>query len=225
MSAIEKNWNAVRARVNEAACRAMRSPESVTLIAVSKRKPAEDIRRAYDAGCREFGENYAQELLEKAAELAELQLRIHHIGHLQTNKVRALVGKVALFHAVDREALVTELDVRAQAAGVRAEILLQVNVADEQTKSGCQPMALGALLAHASSCRAVDVCGLMTMPPAVSDPNEARGWFRELRRLRDDLGDPRLRELSMGMSHDFEVAIEEGATMVRVGSAIFGERS
>jgi len=224
MSRIEENLHAVRERITRAAHRAKRDPAGVTLIAVSKKQPATAIREAYAAGCREFGENYAQELLDKAAALADLDLKLHHIGHLQTNKAKALVGKVALFHAVDRIELVRELDKRAQAAGLRVGVLLQVNVAGEDTKSGCSPVALPDLHAEARACAGLDVRGLMTMPPPADDPNEARPWFRALAALRDGLGDPQLVELSMGMSHDFEVAVEEGATMVRVGSAIFGAR-
>ena len=127
-------------------------------------------------------------------------------------------------HAIDREELLRELDKRARAAGVRAAVLLQVNVAREAQKGGCPPEELPKLVAIAHACEGLEVRGLMTMPPPVDDPEEARPWFRELRRLQSALGDARICELSMGMSHDFEVAIEEGATMVRIGQAIFGER-
>jgi pyridoxal phosphate enzyme (YggS family) len=221
---IEQNLREVRARIAAASARAGRAPESVTLVAVSKKQPVDALREAYAAGCRDFGENYAQELLEKASALVDVDLRLHHIGHLQTNKVKALVGKVALFHGVDRTELVRELDKRAGAAGCRASVLIQVNVAGEDTKSGCTPVELPSLVAEALACPHLEVRGLMTMPPPCDDPEAARPHFRELRRLRDALGDARLDELSMGMSHDFEVAIEEGATLVRVGTAIFGAR-
>ncbi len=224
MHSIEENLRTIRERVSEAARRAGRARDSVTLIAVSKKQPEEALRAAFAAGCGDFGENYAQELQHKAAALAGLDVRLHHIGQLQTNKVRALVGKVALFHAVDREELLRELDKRARAAGVRAAVLLQVNVAREAQKGGCPPEELPKLVAIAHACEGLEVRGLMTMPPPVDDPEEARPWFRELRRLQSALGDARMCELSMGMSHDFEVAIEEGATMVRIGQAIFGER-
>lgn len=225
MTTIAENLQAVRARIAAACARAGRAPSSVTLVAVSKRQPVAALREAYAAGCLDFGENYAQELLEKAAELGGLDLRLHHIGHLQTNKVKALIGKVALFHGVDRAELVRELDKRAAAAGQRAPVLIQVNTSGEGTKSGCAPAALRELYAEAAACAHLEVRGLMTMPAPSDDPEAARPAFRKLRALRDSLGDPRLVELSMGMSHDFEVAIDEGATLVRVGTAIFGART
>ena len=174
----------------------------------------------------DFGENYSQELLKKAADLQHLRdIRWHHIGHVQTNKVRQLVPVAHLLHAVDRVKLARELEKRAAAAGRRIEVLAQVNIAGEESKSGCSPDELGPLMDGLRQCEHVEVRGLMTMPPFLDDPEQVRPFFRKLRALRDRHGGPQeLPELSMGMSHDFAVAIEEGATIVRVGTAIFGPR-
>lgn len=216
----------VRAQLQDAAHAAGRDPKAVQLLAVSKRKPVQDIVAAYEAGQRDFGENYGQELLTKAAELSHLEgLRWHHIGHLQRNKVKPLVPVTALLHGVDRPSLVQELDKRAAAAGRRLEVLIQVNVAGEQSKSGCTPGELTALLDAIASSEHVVARGLMTMPPYVDDPEEARPHFARLRELRDQHGGPsQLPELSMGMTHDYAVAVAEGATIVRIGTAIFGAR-
>jgi PLP dependent protein len=195
-------------------------PEGVTLVAVSKSQPAEAIREAYQAGQRDFGENYVQEWRDKAAALADLpELRWHFIGSLQTNKVKYLAGKVALVHTVDREELGREIAKRWEKAGGRARVLVEVNLGGEASKGGCEPEAVPALVDALRALPALDVAGLTCIPPPEDDP---RPHFRALRELRDRLG---LRELSMGMSGDYPVAIEEGATLVRVGTAIFGERS
>jgi pyridoxal phosphate enzyme (YggS family) len=225
----------VRERMATAAARGGRTAEGLTLVAVSKRKPLAAIVEAYDAGQRDFGENYGQELLSKAEQLADREgIRWHYIGHLQTNKVKQLVGPrpaagsgagVALLHGVDRAKLIREIDKRAAAAEATVALLIQVNISGEDTKSGCHPDELGELLSAVDDAGHLRLSGLMTMPPPVADPELARGWFQQLRELRDRHGGAqRLPELSMGMSQDFEVAIEEGATMVRVGTAIFGAR-
>ncbi len=225
----------VRERMTAAATRGGRSPEGLTLVAVSKRKPLSAIVEAYEAGQRDFGENYGQELLSKAEQLADRDdIRWHYIGHLQTNKVKQLVGPVAaprtgavvaLLHGVDRAKLIGAIAKRAAAADTTVDLLVQVNISGEDTKSGCHPDQLGELLSAVDGADHLRLRGLMTMPPPVADPEEARGWFQQLRELRDRHGGTeRLPELSMGMSQDFEVAIEEGATLVRVGTAIFGAR-
>lgn len=226
-SAIARNLEAVRARLAAAARSANRDPASIQLVAVSKRKPVEAIRAAYEAGQRDFGENYSQELVAKAAELAEREeIRWHHIGHVQRNKVKQLLPHVHLLHAVDRAKLVAELDKRAHTAERRVPVLVQVNIAGEDTKSGCAPDQLGALLSTLRQAERVRAVGLMTMPPYLEDPEQVRPVFRRLRELRDEHGGvAELPELSMGMSHDYAVAIEEGATIVRVGTAIFGARA
>lgn len=196
-----------------------RLPAGVTLVAVSKTQPAEALREAYAAGQRDFGENYAQEWREKAAALADLpDLTWHFIGGLQTNKVRYLAGKVAWVHTVDRLDLARELSRRCAAAGATVKVLLEVNLGGESQKAGCAPGQLAALAAAVRALPALELRGLTCIPPPEDDP---RPHFRALRALRDELG---LAELSMGMSGDWPVAVEEGATMVRIGTAIFGSR-
>jgi hypothetical protein len=194
-------------------------PAGVTLVAVSKAQPAEAIREAYAAGQRHFGENYVQEWRDKAAALADLpDLAWHFVGSLQTNKVKYLVGRVALVHAVDREELGREIARRSAAAGVTTRVLVEVNVAGEASKAGCSPADAPALVASLRALPGLEVAGLMCIPPPDEPP---RPRFARLRELAAGLG---LRELSMGMSGDYPDAIAEGATLVRVGTAIFGER-
>ncbi len=194
-------------------------PPAVTLVAVSKTQPAAALREAYAAGQRDFGENYAQEWREKADALADLpDLVWHFIGSLQTNKVKVLAGRVAFVHTVDRVALAQEISRRWAARGATARVFLEVNVGGEASKSGCAPGEVEALAAAARGLPALEVVGLMCIPPPGEDP---RPRFRELRALRDRLG---LTGLSMGMSGDYREAVAEGATVVRVGTAIFGER-
>jgi pyridoxal phosphate enzyme (YggS family) len=194
-------------------------PAGVTLVAVSKTHPADAVREAYAAGQRDFGENYAQEWREKADALADLtDLRWHFIGGLQSNKVKYLAGRVAAIHTVDRVELAREISKRFAAKGAVARIYLEVNLGGEASKSGCAPDDAPALAAAVRALAAVEVLGLMSIPPPEDDP---RPHFRALRALRDRLGLP---GLSMGMSADWQAAIEEGSTCVRVGTAIFGER-
>ncbi len=211
MSAIAENLRRVRERI----------PAGVTLVAVSKTKPAAAIREAYAAGQRDFGENYAQEWREKAAELADLgDLVWHFIGALQTNKVKYLAGAVRWVHTVDRLALAEELSRRSARAGATTRVLLEVNVAGEGSKSGCAPEEVPALAAAVRGLPGLELRGLMCIPPAEGDP---RPHFAGLRALRDAV-DASLPDLSMGMSGDYEAAIAEGSTIVRVGTAIFGAR-
>jgi len=218
----------VRDRIATAARRARRDPASVRLVAISKTFPAADIRAAADAGQREFGENKVQEALQKMGETSGLGLRWHLVGHLQSNKARKAGASFDVIHSVDDVALLAKLDQAACDAGRRPELLVQVDLAGEATKHGIAPQGLMPIFEAARGCKAVLVKGLMLLPPA-SDPEGARPYFTALSRLRDDLaargvGASMLAELSMGMSEDFEVAVEEGATLVRVGSAIFGPR-
>jgi pyridoxal phosphate enzyme (YggS family) len=220
---------AIRERVGEAALRAGRRPEDTRLVAVSKTFPIEAIREAYAAGQRDFGENKVQETLQKIEAAADMQIGWHLIGHLQSNKVRKAVGKVDWIHAIDSLELLRRVDDVAREQGGTVRVLLQVDLALEATKHGAPVGAVPGLLAAAREMQGAKVAGLMLLPPLVEEPEDARPWFRRLRELRDQWvedGTPAtlLQELSMGMSHDFEVAIEEGATMVRVGSAIFGSR-
>ncbi len=200
-------------------------PAGVTLVAVSKTQPAEAVREAYAAGQRDFGENYAQEWREKAAALADLGGIVwHFIGALQTNKVKVLLKAgqpiVAWVHTVDRLSLAEELSRRSAQGGVRTRVLIEVNVAGEGSKSGCAPGEAPGLAQCVARLPALELRGLMCIPPAEGDP---RPHFAALRRLRDAMPS-RLPDLSMGMSGDYESAIAEGSTLVRVGTAIFGVR-
>jgi len=221
---------AVRERMGEAALRAGRRAEEVRLIAVSKTFPLEAIREAYDAGQREFGENKLQEALQKIDAQADMRIGWHLIGHLQSNKARKAAARLDWIHAIDSVDLLRRVDEAARAANRTVNVLIQVDLALEPTKHGAPVDAVPDILAAASELQGARLTGLMLLPPLAERPEDARPWFRRLRALRDgwvENGTPagQLRELSMGMSHDFEVAIEEGATMVRVGSAIFGTRS
>jgi len=220
---------AIRERIDAAAQSAGRDPSSVRLIAVSKTFPLAAIREASAAGHRDFGENRVQEALRKIDEASDLPVRWHLIGHLQTNKARRAVEAFSTIQSVDSVELLEKLDRMAAAAGTAPELLIQVDLAREATKFGAPPDEARRLLDAAGRCHAVRTIGLMTLPPLPDTPEDARPWFRQLRELRDRWaadGVPAamLRELSMGMSGDFEVAVQEGATMVRVGTAIFGSR-
>ena len=228
--AIRSRLAEVRERIARAASRARRDPASIRLIAVSKTFDVDHIRAAADAGQLDFGENKVQEALQKMAGTADLLIRWHLVGHLQSNKARKAGAHFDAIHSVDDAALVSALDAAALGAGRRPELLVQVDLAGEPTKHGVREEALGAVFDLAPACRAARVVGLMLLPPVVGSPDEARGYFRALGAVRQRLlargvKASMLSELSMGMSHDFEVAVEEGATMVRVGTAIFGGRT
>ncbi len=222
MSRVADGLAAVRERIEAACAGAGRSPDGVTLVAVSKVHPAQAVRDAYAAGQRVFGENYVQELADKAEALAELaDLRWHFIGHLQRNKVKQVARVGAVVETVDSARLAGELDKRAASEGQVLPVLLQVNVAGEAQKSGCAPEALSALVAEVRAMPNLTLRGLMTIPPLGEAPEASRPFFARLRELA---AVHHVEELSMGMSADLEVAIEEGATIVRVGTAIFGSR-
>ncbi len=219
----------VRSRIATAARSVGRDPSSVQLIAVSKTFPADLVREAYAAGQRDFGENRVQEALQKIERATEPEIRWHLLGHLQTNKARKAGAAFATIQSVDSVELLQKIDLAAVEAGTTPELLIQVEVAHEATKFGAPPLAVPRLFEAAARLEAARVVGLMTLPPVPQTPEDARPWFRRLRDLRDEwlasgVPAPMLRELSMGMSGDFEVAIQEGATMVRVGTAIFGRR-
>jgi hypothetical protein len=212
--------------MSDAAVRCGRDPREVKLVAVSKTHPAGAIREAYDAGQRLFGENYAQELRGKAEELRDLQdIEWHFIGHLQRNKIKYVLPSVALVETVDSMRLAEELDGQARKAGRVLDCLLQVNVGQEEQKSGCEPGQALQIVRSFEECANLRLRGLMTIPPFDLEADQTRLFFAALARLRESLGGASLLPaLSMGMSHDFEAAIEEGATLVRVGTAIFGGR-
>lgn len=230
---IAENVARVRERIAAAAQRAGRTPEEITLLAVSKTVEPARIQQAYDAGVRVFGENRVQEFAEKAASVAQLGgCEWHLIGHLQTNKANKAAE---LFHgidSVDSLRLAEKLNVAAAQLGRKIKALIEINVGGEAAKSGvaADSEELERILRAAPQLPSLHITGLMAIPPYTEDPEEARPYFRRLRELRDQIARRALAEvnmavLSMGMSHDFEVAIEEGATRVRIGTAIFGERA
>ena len=217
---IRSNLERVRERIVRAAERAGRRAEDVLLVGVSKTVDVARIRAALGAGLTALGENRVQEARGKVAELGRAAAW-HLVGHLQTNKVRDALELFDVVHSVDRIDLARELDRRARARGRPVDAFLQVNVAVEPTKGGWPPEAVETAVEALTALPGLRVRGLMTIPPAVDRPEESRGWFRALRKLAERHG---LADLSMGMSGDFEVAVEEGATMVRIGTAIFGPR-
>lgn len=225
MSSFAERLAAVQARIASARARSACSAE-VTLIAVSKTQPAEHVRALYAAGQRHFGENYAQELAKKADALADLEdVAFHFIGHLQKNKIKDVIGRVRSIQTVDTSELALAIDRRVNA---HFDVLIEVNVAGEEQKAGVALESLPALAEAISKTTHLRLTGLMTVPPASDDAEEARPHFRRLREAGEALLAagllPQGLALSMGMSHDFEVAIEEGATIVRVGTALFGPR-
>ena len=227
-SALRARLAAVRDRIAAAAGRTRRDPASVQLVAVSKTFSADYVRAAADAGQVDFGENRVQDALRKMDEIGDLPIRWHLVGHLQTNKAKK-VGRFDVIHSVDGAALVRSVDETAVRSGRPINLLVQVDLAGELTKHGAREHELLEILEAGRATRAAHVVGLMLLPPATDDPEAARPFFRALRDVRQRLLDQgidatMLRELSMGMSHDFDVAIEEGATLVRVGTAIFGVR-
>ena len=228
-STIAARLDEIRGRIAAAALAVGRNPSSIRLIAVSKTFPIEAIREAYAAGQRDFGENRIQEAQQKIAAAADLAIRWHLLGHLQTNKIRKAAPAFSTIHSLDSVELLQKIDAASADAGCTPELLIQVDLAGEATKFGAAPAEVPRLFDAAAACRAARVVGLMTLPPIPETPEDARPWFRRLRQLRDQwlaAGIPpsMLAELSIGMSGDFEVAIEEGSTMVRVGTAIFGRR-
>jgi pyridoxal phosphate enzyme (YggS family) len=228
MGEIAERLQSVRTRIETVARRHGRAPGDVRLIAVSKTKPAEAVREAYAAGQRDFGENYVQELVHKAHACADLlDIRWHVIGHLQRNKVRQVVPHLAVLHSADSVRLVDEVARRREALvrDVRLPVLIEVNLGGETQKSGCAPAEIGAIGYAVDAHAGLRLAGLMTVPPQTDDPDGAVEYFTRLAELRAEHGGSvRLPELSMGMTHDLEQAIACGATMVRVGTAIFGER-
>jgi pyridoxal phosphate enzyme (YggS family) len=228
---IPQHLEELKSRIAEAAQRSGRRPEDVRLLAVTKTVPIERIREAISSGQRLFGENYVQEAAKKLESLGNLyhDTTWHFIGHLQRNKAKLAVQLFDCIETVDNLKLARVLDRHAKAAGKRLSVYVQVNVVRDPRKSGLSPEELPVFLTEAAELSGIDICGLMTMPPWEPVPESSRPWFRALRDLRDRMNaglghSPGLRELSMGMSQDFEVAIEEGATVVRIGTALFGRR-
>ena len=230
MSEVSENLKKVEERIAAACARAGRDRSEVTLIAVSKTKPIEMIREAMGEGIRVFGENKVQELVTKHDELASENLDWHMIGHLQRNKVNKLPGRVKMIHSVDSLRLAEEIDRQYEKADIVADILIEVNMAGEETKFGLAPQDVEPLLLKIANFNHICPRGLMTIAPFVEDPEENRKIFANLRKLLIDIqaknyDNINMTELSMGMTGDYEVAIEEGATFVRVGTGIFGSRN
>ena len=228
MGSVSDNLNAVKEKIRQAEEKSDRV-KLTTLIAVSKTKPVELIREAYDAGIRDFGENRVQEIVDKYPQLPD-DIRWHLIGHLQTNKVKYIIDKVAMIHSVDSLKLAQEISRQAQKNNVVMDILVEVNVSMEETKFGVPVSDAEALIREISVLPGIRVRGLMTVAPPVQDPEENRAVFCALRQLLVDIDGKNIDNvfmdcLSMGMSGDYEVAVEEGATFVRVGTSIFGERN
>ncbi len=222
-----KRLEEVLSRIERACERSGRKKEEVRLLGATKTVPPERIREFYECGLRLFGENRAQEFLKKYEALKDLAIEWHFIGRLQSNKVKYLMGKVKLIHSLDRKSLADEIQKRASKQGLVQEVLIEVNLGAEETKGGVSPGELEDLYEYAASLPNLRVVGLMAIPPYLENPEEVRPYFRRLRELKEKLEEKygrKLPHLSMGMSHDFEVAVEEGATIVRIGTLLFGER-
>ena len=227
---IASNLEDIGRRLRAAAARSGRNPDDILLVAVSKTVPTDVVRAAAAAGQRHFGENRVQEGLDKIGATGDLHLEWHLIGHLQSNKAKKAAAAFAWIHSIDSVELLRKVDGAAAEAGVRPRVLIQVDLAHESTKFGADQALVGDIAKAAMDAKAVDLRGLMIVPPIAEDPEESRPWFRRLREMRDAMvsgGIPavNLAHLSMGMSHDFEVAIGEGATIVRIGTSIFGRRA
>jgi len=232
MGNVADNLKRVMDGINAAALRAGRDPGSVKLVAVTKTFPSEKVVEAFEAGATVVGENRVQDALAKQDELADWAAKEggpswHFIGSLQKNKARHVVGRFDLVHSLDSMELARELDKRARAAGIVQDVLVEVNIAGEESKHGVTPDEARGLVAEASGLTGIRVVGLMCIPPFTDDPEDSRPYYSRLRELMEDInrGGYTLHELSMGMTQDYEVAVEEGATIVRVGTAIFGERT
>lgn len=228
-SEIARNLSDVRARMRAAAEATGRPADAVRLLAVSKTFGIEHIRAAVAAGQEDFGENRVQEALQKMDGSADLKVRWHLIGTLQSNKARRAAERFSAIHSIDSQRLLDVVDTAATAAGATPKLLVQVDLGSEATKHGAPPAEAAEIVRAAVRCHSARLVGLMTIPPFFDDPEKVRPYFSELRELRDALLkeglDPAmLQELSMGMSHDFEIAVQEGATIVRIGTAIFGTR-
>lgn len=211
----------MEARIARAVERSGRNRSEITLVAVSKKFSAERLREAYQAGVRVFGENYVQEFAEKQPQIADFDARFHLIGHLQSNKVRQACELFDVIQTVDSTRLLQRLDTASAERERTLEVLLEIKLSAEESKSGALPEQIPGLLSAEKICPHVKVSGLMTMPPWSEDQEQSRPYFRELARLGREYGLP---QLSMGMSNDFEAAIEEGATIIRIGTALFGAR-
>lgn len=227
---MKRNLDSVMNRIKQSAVSSGRDPKSVRLVAVSKTIPAETVKKAIDAGANILGENYIQEAKTKFNDLISYPVSWHFIGHLQTNKAKYAVRIFDLIHSVDSFKLALELNKQAGKTGKIQHVLIQVNVAEEASKSGIPIQNTLSLIKEISLLKNIAIKGLMTMPPFFNEPEKVRPFFKDLRNLRDtirgeEIDNVGMEELSMGMTGDFEAAIEEGATLVRIGTAIFGDRN
>lgn len=232
MSDIKANLEDVRTNITNAALRAGRKPSDIKLIAVSKTKPVEDIREAVDCGIMTFGENRVQELTDKISYFDSLDIapEWHLIGHLQTNKCKYIVGKTSLIHSVDSYRLADELNRESVKKSVITDILIEINIGNEESKFGVKPEGCEALIREIAVLPNIRIMGLMCVAPFTENPESNRGFFRQMKNLSVDIASKNIDnvnmcELSMGMTGDYQIAIEEGATMVRVGTGIFGQRN
>ncbi|MGA9364670.1 MAG: YggS family pyridoxal phosphate-dependent enzyme [Bacteroidota bacterium] len=226
---IAENVQHVRERIQKACERSKRDPQGVRLIAVTKTFDASRVREAAEFGVSDFGENFVQELREKRAEVNNPAIRWHFVGHLQSNKVKYIADFIHLIHSVDHRSVAEEIDKRGAKVGRIKDVLVEVNTSGEQTKFGIKPEETLEFVKSIAPLKNLKLRGLMTIGPFLPDPEDSRPAFQRLRRLRDEIQNAgienvEMTDLSMGMTHDFEVAIEEGATMVRIGTAIFGPR-
>jgi pyridoxal phosphate enzyme (YggS family) len=225
---IAENLKEVQRDINEVCKKCGRDPSEVTLIAVSKTKPLEDLKEAYDAGARDFGENKVQELTAKMPNLPS-DIRWHMIGHLQRNKVKYIAGEVELIHSVDSFRLAEEINIQAKRKKIIIPALIEINIGDEESKFGVRPDEAKELCKEISELDSIHIEGLMTVAPAADDPEKVRRYFRKMHELfldikSENIDNVEMKILSMGMTNDYKVAIEEGSTMVRVGTGIFGAR-
>ncbi|MBM2845226.1 MAG: hypothetical protein HW407_538 [Bacteroidetes bacterium] len=227
---IYQNVGHIRERIRIACLNAGMDPAAVTLLAVSKTFPATAVKEAVDAGVLDIGENYVQEMLKKREDLQDSSIRWHFIGHLQSNKVKYLSDWVSLIHAVDNATLAGEINKRGVQSGRVVDILVEVNTTDESSKFGVRPQETVEFIQSLSSLDHIKIKGLMTIGPFLPDPEGSRPMFRQLRMLKEEISllnqpNVEMKHLSMGMTGDFEVAIDEGATIIRIGTAIFGSRT
>jgi len=223
MSKIGDNLRSVEDRIDRGARRSGRKREDITLVTVTKTRSVEEIREAIACGATDIGENYVQEAEEKFAQIGDAA-RWHFIGHLQRNKARHAVEVFSVVHSVDNAALASEIGRRAELIGKRVDVLVEVKISGEETKFGVAPESAVGLVGEIGQVSGIRVCGLMGMAPFLENPEDTRPFFSDLKKLWDKLPDEQRLYLSMGMTSDFEVAIEEGSNMVRIGTAIFGPR-
>lgn len=226
---LKENYDEIRSKIDEACKKSGRDPKEVTLIAVSKTKPNEMIKELYDAGVRDFGENKVQELAKKMEELPD-DIKWHQIGHLQRNKVKYILGKTELIHSVDSYRLAEEINIQAKRKGISVDILIELNIGEEDSKFGLDKDDAISFVKQVSELDGLKVKGLMTVAPFVEDPEANREIFKSMKELSNEIAALNIKNvsmdvLSMGMTNDYIVAVEEGATLVRVGTAIFGARN